>query len=77
MSDTKPTLSRAASDDEEKNAKNSYVASLSSSEDYETLDLFEGTIDPVYQAKARVLNHAIQEIGMGKYQVHIKCSVRR
>lgn len=29
----------------------------------------DGTIDPVYQAKARILNAAIQEIGMGKYQV--------
>ncbi|KAI9804458.1 MAG: hypothetical protein M1825_001357 [Sarcosagium campestre] len=28
----------------------------------------EGTIDPVYEAKARVLNDAIQEIGMGWYQ---------
>ncbi|VDB96955.1 unnamed protein product [Peniophora sp. CBMAI 1063] len=28
----------------------------------------EGTVDPVYQAKAHVLNQAIQEIGMGKYQ---------
>ncbi|KAI0632770.1 MFS general substrate transporter [Trametes polyzona] len=34
-----------------------------------TTDLFEdGTVDPIYQAKARVLNAAIQEIGMGKYQ---------
>ncbi|KAI0370954.1 MFS general substrate transporter [Pilatotrama ljubarskyi] len=33
------------------------------------VDLFEdGTVGPVYQAKARVLNAAIQEIGMGKYQ---------
>lgn len=33
-------------------------------------DLYEdGSVDPVYQAKARLLNHAIQEIGMGKYQV--------
>ena len=31
----------------------------------------DGTIDPVYQAKARVLNNAIQEIGMGKYQIHL------
>ncbi|KAI8992844.1 MFS general substrate transporter [Trametes punicea] len=32
-------------------------------------DLFEdGTVNPVYQAKARVLNAAIQEIGMGRYQ---------
>ena len=28
----------------------------------------EGTFDPVYEAKARVLNAATQEIGMGKYQ---------
>ncbi|PWN43781.1 MFS general substrate transporter [Ceraceosorus guamensis] len=27
-----------------------------------------GTLDPVYEAKARVLNRAIQEIGMGRYQ---------
>lgn len=31
----------------------------------------EGLVDPVYQAKARVLNRALQEIGMGKYQVRI------
>lgn len=29
----------------------------------------EGSIDPVYQAKARLLSEAIQQIGMGKYQV--------
>lgn len=28
----------------------------------------EGTFDPVYEAKARVLNRAIQDIGMGWYQ---------
>lgn len=28
----------------------------------------KGTLDSVYEAKARVLNQAIQEIGMGKYQ---------
>lgn len=33
-------------------------------------DMYEdGSIDPVYQAKARVLNKAIEEIGMGRYQV--------
>lgn len=31
----------------------------------------EGSVDPVYQAKARILNHALQEIGMGRYQVRI------
>jgi hypothetical protein len=29
----------------------------------------KGAVDPVYQAKARVLNQAMQEIGMGRYQV--------
>ena len=34
------------------------------------VDLYEeGFNDPVYQAKARILNHAIQDIGMGRYQV--------
>jgi hypothetical protein len=31
----------------------------------------EGSVDPVYQAKARILNHALQDIGMGRYQVRI------
>jgi len=35
----------------------------------------EGSVDPVYQAKAHVLNQALQEIGMGKYQVHIPVCV--
>lgn len=30
--------------------------------------VLEGTFDPVYEAKARVLNRAIQDIGMGAYQ---------
>ncbi|KAI0685339.1 hypothetical protein BC835DRAFT_1421315 [Cytidiella melzeri] len=37
----------------------------------ETHDVFseaDSGIDPVYQAKARVINDALQEIGMGKYQ---------
>ncbi|KAI9797786.1 MAG: hypothetical protein M1833_005289 [Piccolia ochrophora] len=33
-----------------------------------TLALPEGALDPVYEAKAQVLNNAIQEIGMGWYQ---------
>ncbi|KAF9225681.1 MFS general substrate transporter [Gyrodon lividus] len=35
----------------------------------ETRDVFtDSSLDPVYQAKARILNEALQEIGMGKYQ---------
>lgn len=36
--------------------------------DAPTSALPKGSLDPVYEAKARVLNTAIQEIGMGKYQ---------
>ena len=31
----------------------------------------KGSVDPVYQAKAELLNGVIQEIGMGKYQWHL------
>lgn len=30
--------------------------------------LEEGSLDPVYEAKAKILNKAIQDIGMGRYQ---------
>lgn len=30
--------------------------------------LAEGSLDPVYEAKAKILNKAIQDIGMGRYQ---------
>ena len=37
-----------------------------------TRDIYpDDTLDPVYHAKARILNDAIQEIGMGKYQVRL------
>lgn len=29
----------------------------------------DDAIDPIYQAKGHILNDALQEIGMGKYQV--------
>ncbi|KAJ8469354.1 hypothetical protein ONZ51_g9045 [Trametes cubensis] len=39
----------------------------------ETHDIFEDDsgVDPVYQAKARILNDAFQEIGMGRYQWYL------
>jgi len=30
--------------------------------------LEDGSLDPVYEAKAKVLNKAIRDIGMGRYQ---------
>jgi len=29
----------------------------------------DGILDPIYQEKTKILNRAIQEIGMGRYQV--------
>lgn len=40
----------------------------------ETQDVYdegESGVDPVYQAKARILNDAFQEIGMGRYQWYL------
>ena len=40
------------------------------------VDLFsDENVDPVYQAKSHVLNQAIQEIGMGKYQVSFRINL--
>jgi hypothetical protein len=39
--------------------------------------LEEGSLDPVYEAKARILNKAVQDIGMGKYQWQVKCFQRQ
>lgn len=42
----------------------------------DTHDMYEGddsAVDPVYQAKAHILNDAFQEIGMGRYQVCVYC----
>lgn len=36
--------------------------------------LGDGAVDPVYEAKARVLNKAIQDIGMGRYQWQVRQS---
>lgn len=45
--------------------------SIESSQDLDTAaegGVLKGSIDPVYAAKAQVLNNAIQDIGMGWYQ---------
>lgn len=34
--------------------------------------VLDGAVDPVYEAKARVLNKAIQDIGMGRYQWQVR-----
>ena len=44
----------------------------------QTEDVYAGDgLDPVYQAKARILNDALQEIGMGRYQVSYSFSAQR
>ncbi|KAI5114920.1 hypothetical protein M0805_005513, partial [Coniferiporia weirii] len=67
-------VSKTALDADQGAAKSgaSYDASsVCSVGEHETLDLLDVGIDPVYQAKARVLNNAIQEVGMGKYQWYL------
>ncbi|TFK52666.1 MFS general substrate transporter [Heliocybe sulcata] len=40
----------------------------------ETEDVYtDDALDPVYRAKARILNDALQEIGMGRYQWYLFC----
>lgn len=52
-------------DKQEKHEYNTQTPSLRK----ETEDVLpEGSTDPAYQAKAHILNDAIQAIGMGKYQ---------
>uniref|UniRef100_D8Q366 Major facilitator superfamily (MFS) profile domain-containing protein n=1 Tax=Schizophyllum commune (strain H4-8 / FGSC 9210) TaxID=578458 RepID=D8Q366_SCHCM len=51
-----------------KGSKDSARAASSKPGDEESEDVFGGdSIDPVYLAKAHVLNRALQEIGMGRY----------
>ncbi|KAK3935927.1 MFS siderochrome iron transporter 1 [Diplogelasinospora grovesii] len=62
-SDTPPVTTTTPKSDSQKREDN--ALSIGSSDD---AIIPKGQIDPVYEAKARVLNHAIQEIGMGWYQ---------
>jgi hypothetical protein len=39
--------------------------------------VLEGSLDPVYEAKARILNKAIQDIGMGRYQWQVRSLASR
>ena len=68
--DTKsPTFQESPVDAEE--AKSPFPSPLSFPTHMEAHDMFDGeedAVDPVYQAKARLLNAAFQEIGMGRYQ---------
>ncbi|THH15873.1 hypothetical protein EW146_g4677 [Bondarzewia mesenterica] len=59
-----------------KESRSDETVAAITTENLKVVDLYdEGTVDPVYQAKARVLNQALQEIGMGKYQVCFPTSV--
>ncbi|KAG6830951.1 hypothetical protein H0H92_013662 [Tricholoma furcatifolium] len=37
----------------------------------QAVGLFEEDVDPLYRAKAKILNDAMQEIGMGRYQWYV------
>jgi hypothetical protein len=57
---------RKSSSGSDRNSEKNHVGAIQA----ETEDIYtDDAIDPIYQAKARILNDALQEIGMGKYQV--------
>lgn len=59
---------------EEKSASTDQVSVREIQADTENI-YTDDAVDPIYQAKARILNDALQEIGMGKYQVCFDCTV--
>ena len=66
---TLPPLARSASHSSSKKSPGDAEAQPVKGETHDVFDADEAGVDPVYQAKARILNDAFQEIGMGKYQV--------
>jgi MFS family permease len=68
MADMKDS-STLDSDRKDRGPRLSSVADIAETrEDYRKAGLPEGTTDPVFEAKAQVLNNHIQQIGMRKYQ---------
>lgn len=63
-----PTGAKADHNDKDKLDHNGGIHPSNASVASAELLLPIGDIDPVYAAKAHVLNHAVQSIGMGKYQ---------
>ncbi|KAL2760970.1 hypothetical protein ACRALDRAFT_1059312 [Sodiomyces alcalophilus JCM 7366] len=61
-----PTLGTSGDPDDAARRVDMLMLSDSSSDDEAVYP--KGTLDPVYEAKARILNRAIQKIGMGRYQ---------
>jgi MFS family permease len=75
MVDMKDT-STLSSDQKGTPPRVSSIADISETRtDFRTAALPEGTTDPVFEAKAQVLNNHIQKIGMGKYQWGLFCVV--
>ena len=66
-----PVLARSVSHSSSKKSSNDAEAHPVKGETYDVFDGDEAGVDPVYQAKARILNDAFQEIGMGRYQARL------
>ena len=65
--DSKLVSESKPNDDKTLHSTSSFNNGLPNDEDF-VPTLLKGSIDPVYEGKAQVLNNAIQEIGMGRYQ---------
>lgn len=69
-------LSRELSPDLKKRTTQDVEAKAIAENTHDLYDEEESGIDPVYQAKAKLLNDALQEIGMGRYQVSVLSASR-
>ena len=68
---TPPMLGRSVSHSSSKKPVDNVEALPAKRELQYAFEADEAGVDPVYQAKVRILNDAFQEIGMGKYQVRL------
>ena len=66
-----PVLARSVSHSSSKKSSNDAEAHPVKGDTHDVFDGDDAGVDPVYQAKARILNAAFQEIGMGRYQVRL------
>jgi len=70
LMDTQPIQEQPSPSADQGNTHRSDAHLLAGKSPNTGIDLYnDGYVDPVYQAKARILNRSIQDIGMGKYQV--------
>jgi len=69
MADTKHASSESSPHGPENVVKADLEITTLGNINIESIDFHDGSLDPTYLAKAKILNDAFSEIGMGRYQV--------